>query len=76
MLLKHWLPLIVCTIFGAANADENWPQWRGPHQNGVSSAKGLPTVWSETENVVWKVPLPSWSGSTPIVWGDRVFLMS
>jgi outer membrane protein assembly factor BamB len=42
----------------------------------VSDAKGLPTTWSETENVKWKVKLPSWSGATPIIWGDRVFVTS
>ena len=53
---------------------ENWPQWRGPSANGVSAEKNLPVQWSPTENVAWKLALPSWSGSTPIVWGDRIFL--
>ena len=34
---------------------QNWPQWRGPDNNGISSAKGLPTTWSKTENVAWRV---------------------
>ncbi|HEX7898321.1 MAG TPA: PQQ-binding-like beta-propeller repeat protein [Planctomycetota bacterium] len=55
---------------------QDWPQWRGPSLNGVSDAKGLPTSWSETENVAWKVKLPSWSGSTPIIAGDRIFVTS
>ena len=55
---------------------ENWPQWRGPSGNGISDATGLPTTWSLTENIVWKTALPSWSGATPIVWGDRVFVTS
>jgi outer membrane protein assembly factor BamB len=53
---------------------ENWPQWRGPSANGLSAETDLPVRWSATENVTWKLPLPAWSGSTPIVWGDRVFL--
>ena len=53
---------------------ENWPQWRGPSLNGVSGEKNLPVRWSTTENVTWKLALPAWSGSTPIVWGDRIFL--
>src|SRR6266850_3858704 len=53
---------------------ENWPQWRGPSLNGLSAEKNLPSRWSTTDNVAWKLPLPAWSGSTPIVWGDRVFL--
>ena len=54
----------------------DWPQWRGPDGNGISNAKDLPVSWSDDSNIAWKVRLPSWSGSTPIVVGDRVFLMS
>jgi outer membrane protein assembly factor BamB len=53
---------------------ENWPQWRGPSANGVSSETNLPVKWSATENITWRLPLPAWSGSTPIVWGDHIFL--
>src|ERR1051326_4161249 len=59
-----------------SKAEQNWPQWRGPYGNGVSKATGLPTSWSIDKNVVWKTELPSWSGGTPIVWGDYVFLTS
>jgi outer membrane protein assembly factor BamB len=52
----------------------DWPQWRGPDLNGISHEKNLPYRWTETENITWKLPLPAWSGSTPIVWGDRIFL--
>ncbi len=53
---------------------QNWPQWRGPALNGVSAEKNLPVKWTTDENVVWKVPMPGLSGSTPIVWRDRIFL--
>jgi outer membrane protein assembly factor BamB len=53
---------------------ENWPQWRGPSANGISPETNLPVKWTTTENIAWKLPLPAWSGSTPIVWGDRIFL--
>jgi outer membrane protein assembly factor BamB len=53
---------------------EDWPQWRGPMLNGTSSEKNLPVRWSTTENVTWKLAMPERSGSTPIVWGDHVFL--
>ncbi|MBA3711511.1 MAG: PQQ-binding-like beta-propeller repeat protein [Pyrinomonadaceae bacterium] len=53
---------------------DNWPQWRGPEMNGVSREKNPPARWSSTENIAWRIALPSWSGSTPIIWGDRVFL--
>lgn len=55
---------------------QNWPQWRGPNLDGTSSAKNLPVSWSETENVAWRVELPSWAAATPIVWGDTVFVTS
>ena len=57
-----------------ALAAANWPQWRGPDLNGVSGEKNLPAKWSATENVAWKLAMPDRSGSTPIVWGSRVFL--
>ncbi len=59
-----------------ADNGENWPQWRGPFLNGTAAAKGLPVSWSETKNVKWKTKLPSWSGSTPAIWGDKIFVMS
>lgn len=52
----------------------DWPQWRGPSLNGISAEKNLPTKWSTTEGVTWKLALPGLSGSSPIVWGDRIFL--
>jgi outer membrane protein assembly factor BamB len=65
--------VVVSATFGVVRA-ENWPQWRGPTLNGVSAETNLPIRWSVTENIVWKLALPAWSGSTPIVWGDRIFL--
>lgn len=52
----------------------NWPQWRGPEGQGVSSEKGLPTEWSATKNVKWKTPIAGRGHSSPIVWGKRIFL--
>lgn len=70
--------LVVLTSLAASTPAiaDNWPNWRGPDLNGVSPSKSAPLEWSESSNVLWKVPLPSWAGSTPIVWGDRVFLLS
>jgi len=53
---------------------ENWPQWRGPNLDSTSSETNLPVRWSPGENITWKLPLPAWSGATPIVWGDFIFL--
>ncbi len=66
-------PLLVVVQSQMAAAD-NWPSWRGPRHNGVSAETGLPTEWSATRNVAWKVALPETSGATPIVWDDHVFL--
>jgi outer membrane protein assembly factor BamB len=57
----------------AAPAGE-WPGWRGPEGNGVSLERGLPTHWSATDNVRWKVALDGAGVSAPVVWKDRVFL--
>ncbi len=55
---------------------QNWPRWRGPNGDGTSPAKNLPVAWSETENVAWRVELPSWAAATPVVWGETVFVTS
>ena len=64
---------IVLFAFSCVRA-EKWPQWRGPSLNGVSSEKNLPLKWTTEENIAWKLALPEWSGSTPIIWRDRIFL--
>jgi outer membrane protein assembly factor BamB len=57
-------------------AASNWPQWRGPAGAGLSSESGLPTTWSASENISWKVPLAGLGTSSPIVSGDRIFVTS
>lgn len=52
----------------------NWPAWRGPNGDGVANEKDLPLTWSPTQNVRWKIALPGPGNSTPIIWGDRIFL--
>jgi len=52
----------------------NWPAWRGPNGSGICVEKKLPLCWSTNENVLWRVPLPDRGNSTPIVWGNRVFV--
>lgn len=64
---------IVILSLPVAYAD-NWPQWRGPNLNGFSNEKNLPQKWTTEENITWKLALPSWSGSTPVIWNDRLFL--
>ena len=65
--------VLFASPFPAAVAAD-WPAWRGPTGDGVSAETGLPLQWSPTENVKWKTPLPERGNSSPIVWGDRVFL--
>jgi outer membrane protein assembly factor BamB len=65
---------LLAIVTSASVLADTWPQWRGPSLDGVSTETGLPTRWSATENVAWKLPLPAFSGSTPIIWDDRVFL--
>ena len=52
----------------------NWPEWRGPSAQGTAAASGLPETWSETSNVAWKTPLPGRGHSTPVMWGDQIWL--
>lgn len=73
--------LLVLAVFYCANPmakvfAEDWPQWRGPQNNGVSAETGLPAKWSPTENVKWRLELPGPAPSTPVVWGDHIFLTS
>lgn len=53
-----------------------WPQWRGPHATGVSATATPPVQWSDTKNVRWKIEIPGRGSSSPIVWGDRVYVLS
>jgi outer membrane protein assembly factor BamB len=61
---------------GTAVLADNWPGWRGPEHTGVSKETALPTTWSETKNIAWKLPMPGLGGGTPAVWGDRLFVTS
>lgn len=58
----------------AEDALHNWPQWRGPLATGVAPAADPPVEWSDSKNVRWKTELPGRGHSTPIVWGNRMFL--
>src|SRR2546428_13718019 len=53
-----------------------WPQWRGPLATGVSPNADPPLEWSETKNVKWKVKIPGAGSATPVVWGNRVFILT
>src|SRR3984957_12943333 len=68
------LGLVLTATAATAASAENWPGWRGPGRNGVSHEADLPTTWSDTQNVAWKVRVPGLGVGGPIVWGDRIFV--
>lgn len=69
------LSLFVCNLVLTSNAAPgSWPQWRGPSGQGVSTEKNLPTAWTPTKNIKWKAAIPGRGHSSPIVWGNRVFV--
>ena len=79
--------LVVFVVFGLSSTlgiaqdvpdakQRFWHQWRGPNANGVAPNANPPTTWSEDHNVLWKVPINGRGASTPIVWGDKVFLLT
>lgn len=68
------LPLF-CLVLSNVGAEE-WPAWRGPRGDGTSTETGIPLRWSTTENIAWKTPIPGKGHSSPVVWGDRVFVTS
>lgn len=55
---------------------ENWGHWRGPLGNSVATSGNPPVEWSETKNVKWKVPVPGTGSGSPVIWGDRVFVVT
>ncbi len=69
--------LFVLVLACVAPADtQNWPQFRGSRSDGMGEGATLPETWSPTENVVWKSDLPGWGWSSPVVWGNRIFVTS
>ena len=74
LFLGSWLGIYSVHAAESANAARFWPQWRGPLGTGVAPHAKPPVEWSETKNVRWKTALPGKGHSTPIVWGDRVFI--
>jgi len=69
---------LVASLTGvlSGSAGENWPQWRGPLASGVAPEANPPTTWSESSHVKWKVKIPGDGTSTPLVWGDKIFVQT
>jgi len=71
-----FLLIAVCTQTLAAGADDCWPTWRGPAANGTAPQGNPPMTWSESENIKWKVAIPGQGHSSPIIWGNKIFLQT
>jgi outer membrane protein assembly factor BamB len=67
---------MVATLFTGALAQDRWPQFRGSKSLGVAEDPALPDKWGPTENVAWKTDIPGVGWSSPVVWGDKIFLTS
>ena len=65
---------LVFPVLASQPRAENWPAWRGPRGDGTSLETNLPARWNSTENIVWKTAVPGVGHSSPIVWGDRIFM--
>ena len=83
--MKTFAGILACTCVAwcatwaaepSADHAADWPQWRGPHANGVAPHADPPVEWSESKNVRWKVEIPGEGHASPIVWGDRVFILT
>jgi len=72
--MRFQVAAVVVVLMSSAFAPANWPDWRGPTGQGHSDAKGLPLHWSETQNIVWKSPIHDLGYSTPVVWGDQIWV--
>ena len=70
------LVALVSTRLMADEAMKYWPQWRGPTWNGVAPHADPPITWSETENLRWKTPIEGAGWGSPVVWRDRIFLLT
>jgi outer membrane protein assembly factor BamB len=74
-----FISFVGCVVWAQNVSNErlaNWPQFRGPLATGVAPMGNPPTEWSESKNIKWKVPIPGRGSSSPIVWGDRIFVLT
>jgi len=74
MVIRISLWFFVLTCWAGLAESENWPMWRGPRGDGSSLERSVPTQWSATNNIAWKILVPGEGHSSPIVWGERLFL--
>lgn len=70
----RWLASVLLAVLGHTAVAADWPCWRGPHGDGTCDEPDVPLRWSKTENIAWTTPVPGKGHSSPIVFGDRVFV--
>ena len=66
--------LVTLFLCGDVAFAENWPNWRGPTMDGISAETNLPVEWDTEQNIAWKRAMPAWSGSTPVIWNELIFI--
>ncbi|MDP6038068.1 MAG: hypothetical protein QGG64_05925, partial [Candidatus Latescibacteria bacterium] len=73
-----WICMGICLLPALAQANDNayWPHWRGPNENGLVDSGNPPVEWSESKNIRWKAAIPGLGHSTPLVWGNRIFVQT
>ena len=74
LLLVAMLLALSVRLVESSAAAENWPFWRGPHNNGICDEKNLPVEFGKSKNLLWRLPLPGQAAATPVIWGDHIFL--
>ena len=70
----YWISSLAVALVVASSSAEEWPVWRGPRGDGTSLEQEVPTRWSATDNIAWKVEIPGVGHASPIVFGDHVFI--
>ncbi|HBL45246.1 MAG TPA: serine/threonine protein kinase, partial [Planctomycetaceae bacterium] len=76
MFLSVMLTAACLSLVPRQSQAADWSQFRGPSGNGVSESTGLPTEWNSVKNIVWKAKLPGHGSSSPVLFGDQVFVTS
>jgi outer membrane protein assembly factor BamB len=76
VVLALLLGLSVVAVKAAEDSEKYWAQWRGPYMTGVSNTAKPPVEWSESKNIRWKVEIPGRGSASPVVWNDRIFLLT
>src|SRR5215210_3020425 len=77
MLVRSFVAsLLILVLLPTSFASDRWPQFRGADSTGVAEDASLPDTWSVTENVAWKTEIPGSGWSSPVVWGNNIFITS